>query len=180
MVTWRIVAAIGLVAQLVLSQAQNVGAAEPAADYAAIDRYVPSQLEANRFPGVAIAVVDGASLADVQGFGRDAQGQLVTAETPLMIGSNSKSFTALAIMQLADAGTVDLNAPVQRYVPDFQLAEPGANSRITVRQLLNQTSGIPATAAGDMLLEFQDASLQQGLAALSAAHMHAPPGTEYQ
>ena len=49
-----------------------------------------------------------------------------------------------------------------------------------MRQLLNQTSGIPATAAGDMLLEFQDASLLQGLAELSNAHIHAPPGTAYQ
>ena len=110
----------------------------------------------------------------------NAQGQLVTAKTPFMIGSNSKSFTALAIMELADAGTVELDAPVQRYMPDFQLADPAASARITVRQLLNQTSGIPATAAGDMLLEFQDASLRQGLAELSNAHIHAPPGTAYQ
>jgi CubicO group peptidase (beta-lactamase class C family) len=97
-----------------------------------------------------------------------------------MIGSNSKSFTALAITQLVDAGAVALDSPVQSYLPQFRVADAAATAQITVRQLLNQTSGIPATAAGDVLLEFQDASLQQGLAALSAVQLHASPGTAYE
>jgi CubicO group peptidase (beta-lactamase class C family) len=166
MVTRRAVLAIGLAASLMLSRAApNVSAAEAVSDYTAIDRYVQSHVEANHFPGVALAVVEGASLAHAQCFGHDALGQSVTAQTPFMIGSNSKSFTALAVMQLVDAGAVALDTPVQSYLPQFRVADAAATAQITVRQLLNQTSGIPATAAGDMLLEFQDASLQQGLAA---------------
>jgi CubicO group peptidase (beta-lactamase class C family) len=180
MVTRRAVQATCLALMLMLSRVPSISAAEPISDYTAIDRYVQSQVDANHFPGVALAVVDGASVAHAQGFGHDAQGQSVTAQTPFMIGSNSKSFTALAVMQLVDAGAVALDAPVQSYVPQFRVADPAATAQITVRQLLNQTSGIPVTAAGDVLLEFQDASLHEALTALSDVQLHAAPGTAYE
>jgi CubicO group peptidase (beta-lactamase class C family) len=50
------------------------------------------------------------------------------------------------VMQLVDAGKVALDAPVQRYLPQFQLADPDAAARITVRQLLTHTSGLPVSA----------------------------------
>jgi CubicO group peptidase (beta-lactamase class C family) len=165
---------------LLIARPPNVNAAESVPDYTAIDAYVQSQVDANHFPGVAIAVVEGASLSHAQGIGHDAQGRPITPRTPFMIGSNSKSFTALAVMQLVDAGLVDLDAPVQRYVPQFRVADPVASAQITLRQLLNQRSGMPAAAAGDMLLGFQDASLQQGLSALSNVHLNAAPGTAYE
>jgi CubicO group peptidase (beta-lactamase class C family) len=96
-------AALVLVA-VVLASGPTVAAAEPVPNYAAIDHYVQLQLEANHFPGVAVAIVDGDSIAHVQGFGHDARGQPVTPRTPFMIGSNSKSFAALATMQLVGAG----------------------------------------------------------------------------
>jgi CubicO group peptidase (beta-lactamase class C family) len=180
MLTRSAVQAACLAVVLTLSRVPSINATEPVSDYTAIDNYVQSQVDANHFPGVALAVVDGASLAHAQGFGHDVHGQRVTAQTPFMIGSNSKSFTALAVMQLVDAGAVALDEPVQSYLPQFRVADPAASAQITVRQLLNQTSGIPATAAGDMLLEFRDASLQQGLAALSDVQLHASPGTAYE
>ena len=57
------------------------------------------------------------------------------------IGSNTKLLTTTLVMQLADAGEVELDAPVRRYLPTFELAEPGAGE-ITVRHLLTHTSGI--------------------------------------
>ena len=54
----------------------------------------------------------------------------------------SKSFTAIAALQLAEAGTIDLDAPVQHYLPDFALADSVAAAQITVRQLLNQVGGL--------------------------------------
>jgi CubicO group peptidase (beta-lactamase class C family) len=165
---------------LLLFGSPSTVVAEPLPDYTAIDRYVQAQMDANHFPGVAIAVVNGGSVAHAQGFGHDGQGQAVTPRTPFMIGSNSKSFTALAVMQLADAGLVDVDAPVQRYLPHFHVADATASAQITVRHLLNQRSGLPAAAAGDALLEFHDASLQQTLAELSGVKLNALPGTAYE
>ena len=56
----------------------------------------------------------------------------MTPETPFLIGSVTKSFTALAIMQLSEAGRVQLDAPVQRYLPWWRVADPDASTRITV------------------------------------------------
>lgn len=172
--------AAALAGLLLLARAPVGRASENAPDYSAIDHYVQSQVEANRFPGVAVAVVEGDSIVYARGFGHDATGQQVTIQTPFMIGSNSKSFTALAVMQLVEAGLVELDAPVQRYLPEFQLADPVASAQITVRELLNQTSGIPVTAAGDLLLEFQPGSLEKGMAELRTVQPHAAPGAAYE
>lgn len=66
-----------------------------------------------------------------------AWGEGITADTVSYVGSISKSFTALAIMQLVEGGAVDLDAPVSRYLADFTVSDA-----ITVRHLLNQTSGM--------------------------------------
>ena len=63
----------------------------------------------------ALAILEGGTVAHARGFGRDVQGQPVTPQTPLMIGSNSKSFTAPAVIQLVEAGQVELDAPVAVY-----------------------------------------------------------------
>jgi CubicO group peptidase (beta-lactamase class C family) len=174
-----IIAGLGAALLLVVG-ARNTIAAEAVPDYTAIDRYVQSQVDANHFPGVAIAVVDSGSVAHTQGFGHDAHGQAVMPNTPFMIGSNSKSFTALAVMQLVDAELVDLDAPVQQYVPQFRVADNAGGAQITVRHLLNQRSGIPTAAAGDVLLEFQDVPLQPTLVELSGVQLNAQPGTAYE
>ena len=49
-------------------------------------------------------------------------------------------------MQLVEAGKIDLDAPVQRYLPWFRVADPQASAQMTVRHLLNQTSGMPTLA----------------------------------
>ncbi len=80
----------------------------------------------------------------LRGFGRARPGgEAPTPQTPFFIGSLTKSFTALAVMQLVEAGKVELDAPVQRYLPWFRVADPQASAQMTVRHLLNQTSGLP-------------------------------------
>ncbi len=58
------------------------------------------------------------------------------------MGSVTKSFTALAVHQLAEAGKINLNAPVQAYLPEFHLADSHGGSLVTVQNLLDHTSGI--------------------------------------
>ena len=67
----------------------------------------------------------------------------MTPQTPFILASASKSFTALAIMQLAEEGKVDLDAPVVTYLPSFSVGDESASATITVRHLLNHTSGLP-------------------------------------
>ncbi len=89
----------------------------------------------------------------------------VTPQTPFLLGSTTKSFTALAIMQLVEAGKIELDAPVQRYLPWFRVADPVASAHMTVRHLLIQVSGL-STAVG---LRCSPKALPRHLSSMSEA-----------
>ena len=102
-------------------------------------------------------------------------------QIPFGLGSTTKSFTALAVMQLVEAGKVSLDAPVQRYLPWFRVADPQASAQMTVRHLLNQTSGLPQSSGIIPLGDFDSrpgATKRQAAPWLrsSSAARSAPPG----
>jgi CubicO group peptidase (beta-lactamase class C family) len=110
-------------------------------------------MEEGGVPGFAIGVVDGPRVLFTDGYGRaDRVGRAVTVDTPFILGSTSKSFTALCVMQLVDAGRIELDQPIDRYLPGFLRGDPAAQG-MTVRMLLNQTSGV-SHAAGDQPILF--------------------------
>lgn len=112
--------------------------------YQTVDEYITARMRSDRIPGLAVAIVQDDQIVYLKGYGRaDPSGRAVTPQTPFLIGSITKTFTALAVMQLAEAGKVELDTPVQRYIPWFRVADPDASARITVRMLIDQTSGLP-------------------------------------
>ncbi len=136
----------GFVVASILSLLMTAEAEVPAplseADFHRIDTYIETQLKEANIPGAALVIVEGGQITHMRGFGvAGPDGRPVTAETGFVIGSVSKSFTALAIMQLVEAGQIDLDAPVQEYLPWFRVADPEASSQMKVRHLLNHTSG---------------------------------------
>ena len=154
-----------------------------APEFAAIERFVQEEMAAQRIPGLALGIVRGDQIAYLRGFGKaDDSGRTVTPQTPFIIGSLSKSVTALAIMQLVEAGKVDLDAPVQRYLPWFRVADEEASAQITVRHLLNQTSGL-STKTGRSYQgngDTSDAALENAVRKLSGAELTAPVGETHQ
>ena len=112
-------------------------------DTAQIDAYVQKEMQAAGIPGLAYGIVEGDQIVHLQAFGMaDSTGRPVTPQTPFLIGSVGKNITALAIQQLVQVGKVSLDMPVQTYIPWFRLADMEAARQITLRQLLNHTSGI--------------------------------------
>jgi CubicO group peptidase (beta-lactamase class C family) len=110
--------------------------------YEELDAYIVKRLDALNIPGASLVVVEGDKIVHTKGFGvTHYGGETPTPQTPYFIGSLTKSFTALAVMQLVEAGKIELDVPIQHYLPWFTLADPGAAAQITVRHLLNQTSG---------------------------------------
>lgn len=106
--------------------------------FSEVDAFVASEMERQRLPGLALGIVQGDRILYLKGYGRaDSSGRPVTHETPFGIGSIGKSITATAVLQLAETGKIDLDAPIQRYIP----SKYNGVEYITVRQLLNQTSG---------------------------------------
>jgi CubicO group peptidase (beta-lactamase class C family) len=111
--------------------------------HAEIDSYINEKMEQLHIPGAALAIVQGDQVEYLQAYGvADRSGRAMTPQTPFMLASVSKSFTALAIMRLAEEGKLDIDAPVQKYLTWFRVADEQASAQITVRQLLYQTSGL--------------------------------------
>lgn len=100
----------------------------------------------NLVPGAAAAILYGEeTVTAVTGTANTNTGAPVVADTLFASGSICKVFTTSLIMTLVDDGAVELDAPVQRYLPDFTLADPVKSAGVTVRMLLSHTSGLPGT-----------------------------------
>ncbi|MER7334290.1 MULTISPECIES: serine hydrolase domain-containing protein [unclassified Micromonospora] len=174
----RLLVLAGSVA-LAASPAPATPAAPPAGvDAAAVDAVVRQYRDATGLPGAAVAVTRGTGVVHAAGYGHTPAGDPVTAHTPMAVASVSKSFTALAVMQLVEAGRVQLDGPVHRHLPEFTMADPRA-SRITVRQLLDQTSGMSDTTF-PAFSRRQPGSLREAVAGMRTARLAADPGTRWE
>ncbi|HSR30120.1 MAG TPA: serine hydrolase domain-containing protein, partial [Anaerolineae bacterium] len=179
---YGIISALICVSLMLTLTIGNVGASVAQlgeTDFAAIDAYVTTQRNDLGIPGMALGIVQGGQIAHLQGFGvAGPSGRMVTPQTPFYIGSVTKSFTALAVMQLVEAGKIDLDAPVQTYLPWFELADKEAAAKITVRNLLNHTTGI-STKDGNRNL-FSQQGLEEAVRGLGNVSLTEPVGTTYQ
>jgi CubicO group peptidase (beta-lactamase class C family) len=182
--THQIILAIFALAVCLTSTAGAARAAPAGPDFAAIDRYIEQEMREQRIPGLALGIVQGDRIVHLHGFGlADPSGRAVTPQTPFMIFSTTKSFTALAIMQLVEAGKIELDAPAQHYLPWFRVADETASAQITVRHLLNHTSGLPETADADVGLltstDTGESALEQTVRKLHAVHLDRPVGAAF-
>jgi CubicO group peptidase (beta-lactamase class C family) len=149
----------------------------------AIDAYIQQQMRRLNIPGVFLAIVEGDEIVHLRGFGRARPGgETPTPQTPFFIGSLTKSFTALAVMQLVEAGKVELDALVRRYLPWFRVADPQASAQMTVRHLLNQTSGFSQLAGMVLLTDFDDRpdATERQARALATYKLARPVGSAFE
>lgn len=94
-------------------------------------------------PSAAIGVLHAGELAELAvGVKNVETREPVTTDTVYQCGSMTKTWTALAFMQLVDEGKVDLDEPVRTYLPSFTVADPETSAKVTPRQLLCHTNGI--------------------------------------
>ena len=124
---------------------------------ARLDAYLSANFPQVGMPGAAVAVVDADGVRYLATLG-DCPG----ADAPFVVGSLSKSFTAVAVMQLVEQGAVDLDAPAARYAQGYDVPD-----EVTVRSLLNQTSGF---GSHDSLAEAADGMLGDTLGSFSYAN----------
>jgi CubicO group peptidase (beta-lactamase class C family) len=170
---------IGLAAGILLTitpAAQAEPLAEPTP--AAIDAYLGKAMDSLGLPGMSVVVTRGDKVVHAAGYGHDSAGRPVTASTPMRVASISKSFTAMAVMTLVDDGKISLDEPLAAQLPEFRLADQRA-ARITVRQLLNQTSGLSDTTV-DIGATQSAKSLAEYVSTLGTATLAADPGTRWE
>ncbi|HEV2170481.1 MAG TPA: serine hydrolase domain-containing protein [Candidatus Binatus sp.] len=137
---------------------------------------VPDALKRFNVPGVAVGVYsDGREFA--AGFGvTSARNPLAVDEKTLFqIGSNTKTFVATMAMRLVEAGKLDLDVPIRKYLPDFRMRDPDATARTTFRHLMTHTGGW----VGDYFLDTGDGddALERYVAAMSELPQLQPFGT---
>lgn len=155
---------------------------DPAHAADALHDHITAVMETRPMPGLAVAVVKGQEIMFADGFGVRALGlpDRVTAGTIFHTASVSKAFVATATMQLAEAGRLDLDAPVTRYVPYFSLAD-GRAGDVTIRHLLSHTSGLPDVEDyGWDRPEFDDGALERYVRSLAAERLLFEPGTQWR
>lgn len=126
-----------------------------------IAAYAPRAMGEQGTPGLSVAITDRAATLRIitLGYANRESRTRVTPRTKFAIGSITKSMTALALLQLVDAGRLDLEAPVQRYLPWFAIDSQGKT--ITVRELLSHTAGAPDDYASEVGYVYDVAALRE-------------------
>jgi CubicO group peptidase (beta-lactamase class C family) len=151
--------------------------------FSKIDGYIEEQMRRLNIPGVSLGIIEGEQIVHLRGFGQARPGgEAPSPQTPFFIGSITKSFTAQAVMQLVEAGKVELDAPLQRYLPWFRVADPQASAQITIRHLLNQTSGLPLLPGWESMADFDDrpGATERQARALSTLKLTRPVGAAFE
>lgn len=169
------------------SQAQSGPAATQAAlsstataeiRHADIHRYLQAQRDLDAFHGVVL-VARGDRILHHAAYGQaDIEaGTPNTLDTAFLIGSLTKSFTAVTVMQLVEDGMLDLNAPISRYLPDL---DKRLGDRLTLHLLLKQRSGLPTHLERIAPQGDEQVSSADILALINRAELRFAPDTRHQ
>jgi D-alanyl-D-alanine carboxypeptidase len=105
-----------------------------------LDDRVKGIMERQHIPGMSVVVIKNGEVQELKGYGVTdiTTKQLVSPDTKFVIGSNTKPFTAMAVMMLVEEGKVDLDRSISQYLSDL----PAEWKPLTLRQLLSHTAGI--------------------------------------
>jgi len=118
-----------------------------------LENYIPRAMKKSNLVGLSVALIDDQRIVWSDGFGYADKSTKTkaSAETLYRAGSVSKRFTATAAMQLAEAGKVDIDAPLMNYIPEFKLnSRFGSINAITLRNTLSHHAGIPSNIIDGM------------------------------
>lgn len=154
----------------------------PRSDYAAIAARLQSmilqELEDKQLPAFSVALVDGNQIVWAQGFGyQDPEHKIpATAHTIYRVGSVSKLFTDIGIMQMVEAGKINLDAPVSQYIPDFHPANPFQDA-ITLRELMSHRSGLLREPPIGNYFDPTEPALKATVRSMNSTELVYEPGT---
>lgn len=148
-----------------------------------LNNYIENYLKEYRVPGASVAIVQNGKIFYTKSWGVTGESeQLVNSETPFTIGSISKSLTGLGIMKLINENVIELDDPVQKYIPWFTLEDQQASAQITIKHLLTHTSGI-STYAGLAISDKESNdtdAIKNNVKSLSNVKLTAPIGVKHQ
>lgn len=147
-----------------------------------IDEYILKIMKKSHIPGVsAIIVRDNETIYNKSfGYANKEKMELVTSQTQFELGSTSKAFTGLAILKLEKEGKINLDEPVSKYIPWFQMRYKDEYVDITLGQLLYHTSGIPFSTINCILADQNKNALESTVRAIMECPLEYYPGTKFE
>lgn len=146
-----------------------------------LKQVVDDELRRKIIPGVSIALIDGQQIVMAEGFGLadKTRGIPATGETVYRVGSISKLFNALAAMQLAEQGRLNIDAQITDILPDFHIVNPFGNAApITLRQFMCHRSGMVRESPVGGYLDGSEPSVAASVASLESCVLVNPPDTK--
>jgi len=168
---------------LLCGAAVCVGQSQPEAQWepviAALRERIAHEMADKQLPAVAIALVDDQRVVWSEGFGYQDSAHKVpaTADTVFRVGSVSKLFTDIGVMQLVGEGKLNLDAPVTTYLPTFHPVNPFGGT-ITLRELMSHRSGLVREPPVGHYFDTSEPSLQATVDSLNQTTLVYAPGTE--
>ena len=147
-----------------------------------IDRYVAGEVETRGIPGLSVAVVRDRSVVYSGAYGVEKLGdsEKLTPRHIFHFASLSKPFVATAIMQLVETGKVRLDDPLTKFLPYFSLSDERFRD-ITIRQMLNHTSGIPDVEDYEWNKpQFDEGAAERYVRAIASERLLWAPGTQWR
>ncbi len=147
-----------------------------------ISRFIEEQQSISKIPGLSVVLVEKGETILQQGFGlADIQSKKpVTSETLFEIGSTTKAFTALAVLQLEEQGLLHRSDDVSAYIPWMKLSYKGEQQSITLNHLLHHTSGIPYSSIGRIPETNAENALEATVKTLLEKPLNRLPGSSYE
>lgn len=146
-----------------------------------VDKYVIEEMKAMRIPGLSLGIVTQDKIFYLKGYGTsDSKGSKVTPDTPFILGSITKTFTALAIRQLMNEGKIEEKALVIKYLPWFKTIDKNNSDKITIYDLINHTSGFSTSAGNEYVVKNTNYTLEQKIRDLAKIKLENPPGIVMQ
>ncbi len=146
-----------------------------------IDTYLQNYMDSVPVPGLAVVIVKEDEVIFQKGYGVERMGRAkaMTPQSSLAIGELTMSMTALAILQLAEKGQLSLEDKVTKHLPWFRTANKEFSDQITIRMLINQTSGIPPQFESIPSLD-DDKALEEFVRSMNSYYINQTPGLSYE
>ncbi len=150
-------------------------------DWNRIEEDILRMMKEGDIPGLSVVLVNG-DRSYIKGFGYKnlEKKEPVTSRTLFQLASCSKSFTALAIMQVVNEGKVSLNDPVSAFIPWFRVTYKERPVQVTIAQLLHHTSGIPWSTISKIPISKDHNALEKTIRMLEGQELNHSPGKEYE
>ncbi|MCP4147300.1 MAG: beta-lactamase family protein, partial [bacterium] len=148
-----------------------------------IEKKVLEIMEEGKIPGLSLVIIKGDQTVLLKGLGyADLENKKpVTPDTLFELASCSKSFTGLAALKLEEKGHINLDDPVSKYIPWFHGVYEGITyDKITIRQVLHQTSGIASNSVGLIPQASGADALEKTVRTLEGIELNSIPGTTFE